>query len=185
MRSPASSAGKPGIPTPAPTSNRRTSWSTRCAAGSARGRAFASTCSTCRSRRDRHRNRSIQTTTWTTGAASPTPQRGAEDLLELVRSRNLELIVAAGARRLVQAPALKDRGVTEPVSLHVVVLHLTHAFDPQRLPRQVLAGTPPALTARHASRLLALSLGPFAPRMIVHRPLPQWLELHGELATRR
>ena len=60
--------------------------------------------------------------------------RRAEDLLELVRGRDLELIVAAVGRRLVRAPALKDRGVAEAIALHVVVLHLAHALDPQRLP---------------------------------------------------
>ena len=46
-RSPASSAGRRAIPTRRRTSSRPTSWSTRCAAASRRGRASASTCSTC------------------------------------------------------------------------------------------------------------------------------------------
>ena len=84
-------------------------------------------------------------------------QRGrrgrAEDLLELVRRRDLELIVAAVARRLVGPPAQKDRRVAEAIALQVVVLHLADALDAQRLPRQILARAPAALPARHARRL--------------------------------
>ena len=65
---------------------------------------------------------------------------------------DLELIVAAVARRLVGTPAQEDRRVAEAIALHVVVLHLAHALDPQRLPRQILAGAPAALAARHARR---------------------------------
>ena len=43
------------------------------------------------------------------------PAGRAENLFELVRSRDLELIVAAVRRPLVRPPALKDRGV--PVKL--------------------------------------------------------------------
>ena len=60
-------------------------------------------------------------------------------LRELERSRDLQLVVAAVARRLVGTPALKNRRVAEPIALHVVVLHLAHTFDSERLPRQILA----------------------------------------------
>ena len=42
--------------------------------------------------------------------------------------------------------------MAEAIALHVVVLHLAHALDPQRLPRQILAGAPAALAAGHAAR---------------------------------
>ena len=62
MRSPASSAGKHGIPKRRHASSPPTSSSTRCAAVSTPGRAYESTCSTCRKRFGRHRKHSIQTT---------------------------------------------------------------------------------------------------------------------------
>ncbi len=73
-----------------------------------------------------------------------------EDLLELVRSRDLELIVPAVLRPLVRPPSQKDRRVPEPIPLQVVVFHLAHALDAHRLPRQILPGAPAALTAGHA-----------------------------------
>ena len=77
----------------------------------------------------------------------------AEHLLELVRRRDLELRVVAVDRALVGAPALENGGVTEAVALHVVVFHFADPLDPQRLPRQILAGAPAALAARHARRV--------------------------------
>ena len=102
MRSQASSAGRRVTPTRAHTWNRPTCSWTRCAAGFARGRVSASTSSTCRSKLRQRRSRSIPTRACpTSGAASAIPPAGAEDLLELVRSRDLELVVAAVARPLV------------------------------------------------------------------------------------
>src|SRR5262245_54769997 len=75
---------------------------------------------------------------------------GAEDLLELERSSHLELVVAAILRASIRTPALEHRSVPEALALHVVVLHFADALDAQRLPRQVLAGAPPALSARHS-----------------------------------
>ena len=75
---------------------------------------------------------------------------------QLVGRRDLELVVAAVAGRLVRPPAQEDRRVAEAVALQVVVLHLAHALDPQRLPGQVLAGAPAALR-RPASALDALA----------------------------
>ena len=40
--------------------------------------------------------------------------------------------------------------MAEAIALQVVVLHLAHALDAQRLPRQILAGAPAALPAGHA-----------------------------------
>src|SRR4249920_1555553 len=86
-----------------------------------------------------------------TGRASTRRSGSAEDLLELVRSRDLELLVGAVGRRLVGPPSHKDRRVPEARALHVVVLHLAHALDSQRFPRKILARTPSALTAGHPS----------------------------------
>ena len=129
--------------------SRPTCSSTRCAAASdldahprqpaARPGGAAPGAGTARSRRRRR----------TTGAGVDRRRPGAEDLRELVRRRDLELIVAAVRRLLVEPPALEDRGVAEPRALHVVVLHLADALDPQRLPRQILAGAPAALAAGH------------------------------------
>ena len=86
------------------------------------------------------------------GIAGPVSAGGAraEDLLELVRGRDLELIVAAVRRRLVGPPAQEGRRVAEAIALQVVVLHLADALDPQRLPREILARAPAALAAGHA-----------------------------------
>ena len=93
----------------------------------------------------------------------------AEDLLELVRSRDLELIVGAVVRRLVGAPALETAAWRNAVALHVVVLHFADALDAQRLPRQILARAPAALAARHARRRRLARCRPLAPGMIVER----------------
>src|SRR5687767_9613822 len=75
----------------------------------------------------------------TTGDSS-----GPKDPLELVRRRDLELVVAAVARRFVRAPAHELRGMPEPIALHMVVRDLHHALGPQRLPSQILAAVPAA-----------------------------------------
>src|SRR5256885_11404822 len=100
---------------------------------------------------DRRRKRSIRIRCRMNGAASTVRAR-AELLLELVRGCDLELIVAAVLRLLVRAPAQEIGCVAEAVALHVVVLHFADALDPQRLPRQILAGAPAALAAGHARR---------------------------------
>ena len=82
-------------------------------------------------------------------------RRRAEDLRELVRRRDRELVVGAAGRCPVGAPAQEDGGVTEAVALHVVVFDLAHAFDAERLPRQILARAPSALAAGHARGPLA------------------------------
>src|SRR6187455_2064803 len=116
----------------------------------------------------RRRNRSIRTRTWpTTGRALTRRSGSPEDLRELVRRRDLELIVAAVARRLVEPPAREGGGVAEAITLHVVVLHLAHPLEPQRLPRQILASAPAALSAGHPRRTVTLSFGPGAPGMLV------------------
>src|ERR1700709_880167 len=108
----------------------------------------------CRRNCVRRRNLPIPTRTWDrNGAASAIPAGRAEHLLELVRSRDLELIVAAVARPLVEPPALKDRGVSKAIALHVVVFHFADALDTQRFPREILARAPAALAAGHARPL--------------------------------
>src|SRR5690242_14834462 len=79
----------------------------------------------------------------------------AEDLLELVRSRDLELIVAAVFRLLVDPPPLERCRVAEAVALHVVVFHLADALDAERFPGEILARAPSALATRHARPLAA------------------------------
>src|SRR5215203_6071646 len=108
--------------------------------------------------------------------------RGPEDLLQLVRFRDLELIVAAVFRLLVRAPALEDRSMPESRPLHVVVLHLAHQFDAHRLPRQVLACAPSAVATGHPRRL-AGRVGPFLPGMIRHRVLAQRFQQLRELLS--
>src|SRR5437660_6196579 len=139
MRSRDWSAGKRVIPTRRRTYGPPTCWSTPCEAVITRGRASASTCSTCRSRCGPLRSRSIPTSPRRIGAASTAAARRAEHFLELVRRRDLELVVAAVARRLVRAPTQEDRRVAKPGSLHVVVLDLADALDAKRLPRKILA----------------------------------------------
>jgi len=64
---------------------------------------------------------------------------GAEDALELVGGRDLQLIVAAVVRTLVGAPAHEVRGVPEARALHVVVRNL---HDERRLLRRWHAQVP-------------------------------------------
>ena len=81
------------------------------------------------------------------------PGRRAEHLLELVRGRDLELVVAAVDRPFVGTPTLEDGRVTESRALHVIVFHLADALDAKRLPREIFARAPTALAARHARHL--------------------------------
>src|SRR5262245_41544881 len=110
---------------------------------------------------------------------------GAEDALQLVRRRDLELIVPAVGGWLVGTPALKDCGVPEARPLHVIVLDLADALEPQRFPREVLARTPPALAAGHAGHVRSVDLGPFAPGMILQRARAERRELIDELPAHR
>src|SRR5439155_11216136 len=105
--------------------------------------------------------------------------RCTEDLRQFIAARDLELIVATFLRRLVEPPAQKNRGMAKTRALQVVVFHFAHALDAQRFPRQVLAGAPAALPARHA-RLGSARLGPVAPGMLRERVFSQRLELPRE-----
>src|SRR5688500_18168146 len=166
--------GKPAIRKPLRYCSPRTYSSTQCAEGRRRGPGCGSTCSTCRLRSGRLKsiwNRRSRRSA--AGAARP------ENLLELVRRRNFELVVSAFVRRLVGPPPQKRRGVPEPIALQVVVLHFADPLDAERLPRQILAGAPAALPARHPLSG-SLRLGPLAPRMRLQRVLPQRLQLFDE-----
>src|SRR5471032_1001232 len=120
----------------------------------------------------------------TSGAASAIAASRAEDLLELVRRGDLELVVTAVLGPLVETPALENRRVTEARTLHVVVLDLAHALDPQRLPRQIFTGAPAAPAARHARRVTE-RLGPVAPGVVLECSITQRCELERELLTHR
>src|SRR5262249_32214951 len=148
------------------------------------GRASASIFSTYPGRSGRPRKRSTPTIRSIGRALTPSPS-SAEDLLELVSRRDLELIVAAVAGLLVGAPAQKRRGMAEARSLHVIVFDLAHPLDAQRLPREILARAPPALTSGHARHVRPVPLGPFAPRMAVERVFAKRRELDRELLARR
>src|SRR5262249_32582345 len=95
-----------------------------------------------------------------------------EDLGQLGGRRDLELVTTAALRPLVGAPAEEDGGVPETVALEVVVLHLAHPLDPQRLPREVLALAPAALDAGHADAATH-GHGPLAPGMLGERVLAE------------
>ena len=99
------------------------------------GRASASTCSTCPTSSGPRRRRSIPTPRQTTGPRSALRAGRPEDLLELVRRGDLELIVAAVERLPVRTPPQEHGRVAEAIALQVVVLDLAHALDPHWLPR--------------------------------------------------
>src|SRR6188768_401729 len=96
----------------------------------------------------------------------------AEHLLELVRSRDFELVVAAVLGPFVGTPSEERRCVTEAIALHVIVFDLAHALDAQRFPGQVLACAPAAVTAGHPCPGTA-GVRPLAPGMRGQRILPQ------------
>src|SRR5260221_651683 len=110
--------------------------------------------------------------------AQPHSRMGAtcpENLLELERGRNLQLIVATLACLLVRPPAEKRGRMPKAIALEVIVLHLADAFDADGLPGKILARAPPALPAWHT--LSALCLRPGSPGMPRQGVLPQRLQL--------
>src|SRR5207248_11479095 len=111
---------------------------------------------------------------------------GAEDALQLVGGRDLQLIVAAVLGALVRAPAQELRGMPEASSLHVIVGDLADALGPQRLPAQVLAAIPAARRARTPLALrgrVLLHLRPVTPGMVFQRVLAQRRQLGDELSA--
>src|SRR4030095_4733256 len=101
----------------------------------------------------------------------------AKYLFQLERCRDLELIVSAVRGLLIGTPAQEDGCVPEASSLHVVVLDLAHALDAQRLPREILPRTPPALCSGQARRSVSHGVGPFTPGVPIECALAQWFEL--------
>src|SRR3954462_12402572 len=118
MRWNSSSAGKHVTRTLRRISSRLTCSWTQCGGVRPPGRACASIFNMCLRRCIRRR----------TQLSRP------EHLLELVSGRDLELIVAAVARRLVRPPPEERRRMPETIALQVVVLHFAHSFDAERLP---------------------------------------------------
>ena len=112
---------------------------------------------------------------------------GRQQLLEAHRRGDVELVVATALRRAVRTPALELDAVAEAARLELAERHLHDPFDPDRHPRQVLAGVPAAAPARHPAIRVGLHLGPVAPRVTVERVVGERLELVEELAcgTRR
>src|SRR4051812_23057799 len=108
---------------------------------------------------------------------------GREDLRQLLRRHNLELLVGAILRFLVCAPATELRSVTETIALHVIVGDLEHELGTHRLPRQILAAAPATLTTRHPMRRVVVlrKIRPIAPRVILQRVLAIGLEHLHEL----
>src|SRR5262245_32973159 len=142
MRSRDSNGGRSGIWRLRHISRRpMCSW-TRCAAVTTRGGACASTCSTCPWICGRSRRRSTRTRIHGSPAGLLPVARRAEHLLDLERHRDVELIVPAVARLPVGTPSQEDRRMAEAIALQVVVLHFAHAFDAQRLPREILSRAP-------------------------------------------
>src|SRR5207244_3226755 len=110
----------------------------------------------------------------------------AEDTLQLVGWRDLQLVVTAVVRRLVGPPAHELRGMPEARPLHVIVRDLAHPLGPEGLPAQILAAVPAAGRARQplsARARFLLHLGPIAPGMTFERILAQWRELGDELRS--
>ena len=63
------------------------------------------------------------------------PRRpGRENLRQLEIGRDLELVIAAIAGRLVRAPAQEDGGMTEALALQVIVFDFANALGPNRFP---------------------------------------------------
>src|SRR5687768_11567923 len=159
---------------------------TQCVADRRPGRASASTSSTSlRSCGPRRRNfRRFPTR----GPALPRTIR-AEDRGKLKSRSDLELIVVTVLRPLVIAPSQKGRRMAEAVALHVVVLHFADSLDAQRLPREVLAGTPPAVPTWHAlpgwgsGRRSFTEVGPLAPWVRIQRVLAKRLQFLHQLPS--
>ena len=99
--------------------------------------------------------------------AASEDELATEDLLQLLRRYNFELRERAVARRLVRPPATKLRRVAKARPLHVIIRDLNDELGTQRLPRQILSGTPATLAAWLPLRTarFRLPLRPRLPRM--------------------
>src|SRR5271154_5980391 len=75
-----------------------------------------------------------------------------ENRFQLVRRNDLKLRVGAIARLLVGPPLPELRHMTESRPLHMLVCNFDHQLGSERLPGQILAVAPTALTSRHPMR---------------------------------
>ena len=164
------SAGRPDTRRRRRTWNRPTCWWTRCGAAHPPGPAIRV---------------NLQHVPVELRPAQEPLGSGRKDLGQLVGRSDLELVVAAVARRLVRPPAEEDGGVAEAVALEVIVLHLADPLDPKRLPGEILPRAPAALPAGHPARPGRLRLGPAAPGMLLQRVGPQRLQLLRQLLPPR
>ena len=81
-----------------------------------------------------------------------TPQVSRENRFQLVRRNDFKLRVSAIARLLVGTPLPELRHMTESRPLHMLVCNFDYQLGSERLPRQILAVAPTALTSRHPMR---------------------------------
>src|SRR5271168_1924892 len=77
------------------------------------------------------------------------PQVSCENRSQLVRRNDFKLRVSAIARLLVGPPLPELRHMTESSPLHMLVCNFDYQLGSERLPRQILAVAPTALTSRH------------------------------------
>src|SRR5277367_1448605 len=75
-----------------------------------------------------------------------------ENRFQLVRRNDFKLRVGAIARLLVGTPLPELRHMTESRSLHMLICNLNYQLGTERLPRQILAVAPTALTSGHSMR---------------------------------
>src|SRR5271155_2423239 len=80
------------------------------------------------------------------------PQVSRENRFQLVRRNDFKLRISAIARLLVGPPLPELRHMTESRPLHMLVRNLDYQLGSERLPGQILAVAPTALTSRHAMR---------------------------------
>ena len=73
--------------------------------------------------------------------------------------------------------------MTEPAVLQLTEGDLGDSLDPDRHPRQILAGVPSALRARQPACGMSLRLGPVAPRVPVERVRQQGRQLVQQLSA--
>src|SRR5277367_2325029 len=76
----------------------------------------------------------------------------SENRFQLVRRNDFKLRVGAIARLLVGPPLPELRHMAESRSLHMLICNLNYQLGTERLPRQILAVAPTALTSRHPMR---------------------------------
>src|SRR5271156_1705547 len=75
-----------------------------------------------------------------------------ENRFQLVRRNAFKLRVGAIARLLVGPPLPELRHMAESRSLHMLICNLNYQLGTERLPRQILAVAPTALTSGHSMR---------------------------------